>query len=138
MTEPWHNWSSSVAARPARIVAPRSEDELAAAVRIADRVRVVGAGHSFMPLCATDGTLVQLAGLDAPVALAADGASAWAPGGWSIARVAEALWQLGVSLPNQGDIDAQSLAGAIATGTHGTGAQLGSLSSFARGFRLML
>src|SRR5262252_8385724 len=108
MTEPWHNWSSSVAARPARIVAPRSEDELAAAVRIADQVRVVGAGHSFMPLCATDGTLVQLAALDSPVELASDGASAWAPGGWSLQRVAAALLQLGYSLPNQGDIDSQS------------------------------
>jgi len=134
----WHNWSGSVAAQPARVVAPRSEDELAAAVRAADQVRVVGAGHSFMPLCATDGTLVRLAELDSPVELAPDGRSAWAPGGWSLQRVAEALWQLGVSLPNQGDIDTQALAGAIATGTHGTGDELGSLSSFARGFRVML
>lgn len=138
MTAGWHNWSGSVAARPAQIAAPRSEDELAAVVRAARRVRAVGAGHSFMPLCATDGTLVDLSGLDAPVELAPDGRSAWAPAGWSLRRVAEALWSLGVSLPNQGDIDAQSLAGAIATGTHGTGAELGSLSSLARAFRVIL
>ena len=136
--QPWHNWSGSVTARPARIAAPRSEDELATLVQGAGRVRVVGAGHSFMPLCATEGTLVRLAELDSPVELAPDGRSAWAPGGWSLKRVAEALWALGRSLPNQGDVDPQSLAGAIATGTHGTGAQLGSLSSFARAFRLML
>lgn len=64
MTESWHNGSGSVMARPAQIAAPRSEDELAAVVRAATRLRVVGAGHSFAPLCATDGTLVRLDGLD--------------------------------------------------------------------------
>jgi FAD-linked oxidoreductase len=138
MIERWHNWSGSVAAQPARVAAPRSEDELAHLVRASARLRVVGAGHSFQPLCATEGTLIQLAGLDSPVELAPDGRSAWAPGGWSLKRVAAALWELGRSLPNQGDVDPQSLAGAIATGTHGTGEQLGSLSTFARAFRLML
>jgi FAD-linked oxidoreductase len=171
MTEPWHNWSGSVVAAPARIAVPRSEDELAAVVRGATRLRAVGAGHSFAPLCATDGTLVRLdelegdagaaagagiaqseieagapggsaggAGSEAPggIVLAPDGRSAWAPAGWSLRRVAAALWELGRSLPNQGDIDAQALGGAIATGTHGTGAELGSLASFARAFRLML
>jgi FAD/FMN-containing dehydrogenase len=134
----WSNWSGSVAAQPARIAAPRSEDELAALVRASARLRAAGAGHSFQPLCATDGTLIRLGDLDSPVELAPDGRSAWAPGGWSLKRVAAALWELGRSLPNQGDIDSQSLAGAIATGTHGTGEQLGSLSTFARAFRLML
>lgn len=145
MTEPWHNWSGSVVAAPARIAAPRTEDELAAVVRAAKRLRVVGAGHSFSPLCATDGTLVRLDELDlddgdaSPVIyLAPDGRSAWAPAGFSLRRVAAALWGLGRSLPNQGDIDAQTLGGAIATGTHGTGAELGSLASFARAFRLVL
>jgi FAD-linked oxidoreductase len=150
MTEPWHNWSGSVVAAPARIAAPRSEDELAAIVRGAPRLRVVGAGHSFAPLCATDGTLVRLDSLDgdagaaagaavgAAIQLAPDGRSAWVPAGWTLRRVAAALWELGRSLLNQGDIDAQSLGGAIATGTHGTGAELGSLASFARAFRLVL
>src|SRR5215831_4427485 len=117
MTEPWHNWSGSVVAAPARIAAPRSEDELAAVVRGATRLRAAGAGHSFAPLCATDGTLVRLDGLDgaagaaagAAVTLASDGCSAWAPAGWTLRRVAAALWELGRSLPNQGDIDAQAL-----------------------------
>lgn len=137
MTERWHNWSGSVTAQPGRLAAPRSEDELAAVVREARQLRAVGAGHSFMPLCATDGTLVTLADLEGTVELAPDGRTAWAPAGWSLRRVAAALWELGRSLPNQGDVDPQSLAGALATGTHGTGAELGCLSSFARGFRLM-
>jgi FAD-linked oxidoreductase len=134
----WANWSGSVAAEPARVAAPRSEAELADVVRSSARVRVVGAGHSFQPLCATSGTLIRLDGLDSAVELAPDGCSAWAPAGWSLRRVAAALWELGRSLPNQGDIDVQALAGAIATGTHGTGAELGSLSTFARAFRIVL
>jgi FAD-linked oxidoreductase len=138
MAEEWSNWSGSVRARPARIAAPHTEDELAAIVRRAAKVRAVGAGHSFMPLCETDGTLVHLARLDSPIDIAQDGCSAWAPAGWSLKRLTQALWEQGYSLPNQGDVNPQSLAGAIATGTHGTGAALGSLATFARAFRLML
>lgn len=138
MSQEWSNWSGSVRARPARIVAPRTEDELAAIVRRAAKVRVVGAGHSFMPLCETDGTLVQLSDLDSPIEIAADGRSAWAPAGWSLKCLTHALWERGYSLPNQGDVNPQSLAGAISTGTHGTGENLGSLSTFAQAFRLML
>jgi FAD-linked oxidoreductase len=138
MTPEWHNWSGSVTARPAHIARPRTRAELADIVQQAKQVRVAGAGHSFMPLCATEGVLLQLAELDSPLEIAADGHSAWAPAGWSLKRVTQALWDLGYSLPNQGDVNPQSLAGAIATGTHGTGADLGSLATFARAFELML
>ena len=86
MTEPWHNGSGSVVAAPARIAAPRTEDELAAVVRAAKRLRVVGAGHSFSPLCATDGTLVRLDALDADTAgtvIDPTGGFAPAPGGFA-------------------------------------------------------
>ena len=63
-TAEWQNWSGSVQAQPARLASPRTEDELATLVRGAAKVRVVGAGHSFMPLCATTGTLLSLAELD--------------------------------------------------------------------------
>jgi FAD-linked oxidoreductase len=138
MSTAWRNWSGSVKADPARFAKPRSEDELVSLVRAANKLRAVGAGHSFMPLCATSGTLLDLSQLDSPIELAADRQSAWAPAGWSLKRVTAALWELGYSLPNQGDVNPQSLAGAIATGTHGTGAELGSLSTFARAFRLVL
>jgi FAD-linked oxidoreductase len=134
----WKNWSGSVQARPSRLASPRTEDELATIVRGAAKVRVTGAGHSFMPLCATTGVLLSLAELDSPIEVAADRASAWVPAGWSLKRLTAALWDLGYSLPNQGDINPQSMAGATATGTHGTGMELGSLSTFARAFRLVL
>ena len=138
MAAAWRNWSGSVEAQPSRIARPQHRDELASIVRAAARVRVAGAGHSFMPLCATDGVLLQLDALDEKLEVAADGRSAWAPAGWSLQRLTQALWDAGYSLPNQGDVNPQSLAGAIATGTHGTGAHLGSLATFAQAFELML
>jgi FAD-linked oxidoreductase len=138
MTTEWKNWSGSVQARPMQFAKPRTEDELAAVVRAASKVRVVGAGHSFMPLCATDGVLLELSELDSPLEIAADGKTAWAPAGWSLRRLTDAMWKQGYSLINQGDVNPQSLAGAISTGTHGTGAELGSLATAARAFRVML
>jgi FAD-linked oxidoreductase len=134
----WKNWSGSVTARPRVFVRPRTEAELAAIVAQARKLRVAGAGHSFMPLCETDGVLVSLADFEGGLQLSADRTRAWAPAGWSLAKLTAALWEQGVSLINQGDVNPQALAGAIATGTHGTGAELGSLSTAARAFRLML
>ncbi len=133
----WSNWSGSVAATPATVARPRDAQELAALVSRADKVRVVGAGHSFMPLCATDGLLISMADYQAKVEVAPDRKTVWAPAGWGLDRLTAALWAEGLSLINQGDINPQSLAGATATGTHGTGAELGSLATQACGFRLM-
>jgi len=133
----WRNWSSSVTASPAVFARPHSQPELATLVREARKLRVVGAGHSFMPLCQTSDTLVSLADYEGSVSIAPDRATAWVPAGWGLDRLTEALWAEGLSLINQGDINPQSLAGAMATGTHGTGATLGSLSTQACGFRMM-
>ncbi|KSB91216.1 FAD-linked oxidoreductase [Caulobacter vibrioides] len=135
--EGWKNWSGSVAATPGRIARPRTLDELSRLVREADKVRVVGAGHSFMPLCETGGLLLDLSELEGAVEIAPDRQTVWAPAGWSLKRLTAALWAEGLSLINQGDINPQSLAGATATGTHGTGAELGSLSTQTLGFRLI-
>ncbi|MGP1352244.1 MAG: D-arabinono-1,4-lactone oxidase [Parasphingopyxis sp.] len=134
----WQNWSGSVRATPSAIAQPRDEDELARIVADNDKVRVTGAGHSFMPLCETGGALVRLDAMEGALDIAPDGKTAWAPAGWSLAKLTAELWRHGYSLPNQGDVNPQSLAGAISTGTHGTGAELGSLATIASGFRLML
>lgn len=134
----WSNWSGSVVARPERVFAPRDETELASAVARSAKVRAVGAGHSFMPLCETPGLLVSLADMAGELTVAADRATVWAPAGWSLKRLGAALWNHGLSLANQGDVDPQAVAGSFATGTHGTGRGIGSLSSFARAYRLML
>ena len=132
----WSNWSGSVTAS-GEVARPRSEDELAALVRSANRLRVTGAGHSFMPLCESGELIVSLDDMAGAIHVAADRRTARIPAGWSIRRLTAALWEEGLALANQGDVNPQSIAGAMATGTHGTGVDLGSLSTFARGFRLV-
>ncbi|MBI1199767.1 MAG: FAD-binding protein [Phenylobacterium sp.] len=133
----WSNWSGSVRSTPTQMARPQTEAELSRLVAEAAKVRVVGAGHSFMPLCETDGLLLNLEDLDSPIEVAPDRKTVTAPAGWSLKKLTAALWDLGLSLPNQGDVNPQSLAGALATGTHGTGKDLGSLATFAHGFRLV-
>ncbi|MDD9946227.1 MAG: FAD-binding protein [Myxococcales bacterium] len=134
----WRNWSGSVHAQPARVERPRDERELCQVVRSARKIRVVGAGHSFSPLCDTQATLLDLRAIEGSLELSPTGDSAWVPASWTLQRVTETLWRAGRSLANQGDIDTQSVAGALATGTHGTGADLPCLSTFARAFQIVL
>lgn len=138
MSQMWTNWSGSVQVQPSELLRPTNEEQLAGYVSRAKKLRIVGAGHSFTPLCETTGSLIDLSALPAEVTIEPDGATAWVPGGLSIAKLTRELWQRGYSLANQGDVNPQSIAGALATGTHGTGAELGSLSTLARGFKLML
>ncbi|WP_422059740.1 D-arabinono-1,4-lactone oxidase [Sphingopyxis sp.] len=132
----WSNWSGSVTA-PAEVTRPQSEDELAALIRGARKVRATGAGHSFMPLCQSDELILGLDRIGDAIRISPDRKTARIPAGWSIKRLTAALWHEGLALANQGDVNPQSLAGAMATGTHGTGVDLGSLATMARGFRLI-
>lgn len=134
----WSNWSGSVRGTPAQVERPAKLEALQALVGAADAVRVVGAGHSFMPLCETEGLLLHLADLEGELKVAPDRRTATAPAGWSLKKLTAALWEEGLSLPNQGDVNPQALAGAIATGTHGTGRDLGSLSTLAQAFTLVM
>lgn len=137
----WRNWSGSVVCRPREILHASREDEICDLVRRAsrngNRVRAVGSGHSFTPLCACDDALVSLdalAGIES-VDVANRQAVVWA--GTKIHALGDPLFEHGLALANQGDIDRQSLAGAVATGTHGTGPQLGGLSTQVAALRLV-
>jgi FAD/FMN-containing dehydrogenase len=138
----WANWAGNVVAEPRAIVTPASLDELRAAVREAARrnetVRVAGAGHSFASLCATDGTLLDLSrltGIERIDPVTGD-ATIWA--GTRIFDLGEPLLTQGRALANQGDIDRQAIAGAVSTGTHGTGRKHGSFSSTVRAVEVMI
>jgi FAD-linked oxidoreductase len=135
----WSNWSGGVVCKPREIVAPKDEVALAATVRQSKGpVRVPGTGHSFTPLNATEGTLIDLAAFnglkhfDAATNVATLGAATKL---WEIGPL---LHPHGYALKNMGDIDRQTLGGVVGTGTHGTGITLGSLSSQVAGFRLLL
>jgi L-gulonolactone oxidase len=129
----WTNWARTQACVPVAIERPKSAREVAGAVRRAAEagrtVRATGAGHSFSPCVPTDGTLVDLGRLDR--ILDADPASGLvkAEAGITLAALNRGLQERGLALPNVGDIDAQTLAGALATGTHGTGTRLPNLSA---------
>ena len=135
----WNNWCGYQQCAPNLIAHPRDETELAEILRSSKAgVRVVGAGHSFSALVPTDSTIVsldQMAGVIETDA-ATHQATCWA--GTSLRDLGPILWDKGLSLPVQGDVDPQSLGGAIGTGTHGTGREFGSISSLVIGFRLML
>ena len=137
----WTNWVGNQSFAPASTAAPRDEDEVAALVRQAaergQRVRVSGAGHSFTPVVQTDGLLLDLSALRGVVGTDVAAKRATALPGTLIRDFYEPLWDVGLALRNQGDIDTQQIAGAVATGTHGSGTRYTSLSGVVRGVRLV-
>ncbi len=138
----WQNWSNSVMAQPHEIHRPPSEAELINIVQNANKhnsnIRVAGSGHSFVPLCASDEIIVSLDGLQGVVNINAVSHQATVWAGSKISQLGEPLLDQGLGMANMGDIDRQSIAGAISTGTHGTGKGLGSISTQIVGLRLIL
>jgi len=129
----WRNWTGDQRCQPAEFVRPRDRDELAAAVVAAAgagrKVSVAGAGHSFTEAALTDGTMIDVAALSGFID--ADPASGLVKvgAGTVLADLNEELHALGLAMENLGDIDRQTIAGAISTGTHGTGAKLRNISA---------
>ncbi len=135
---PWQNWSGVQRAQPSARPMPASEAELAALLkRSSGEVRVAGAGHSFTALVPTPGTLVSLDKLSGIVRIDKAAMTATVHAGTRLGTLARALDAEGLALPNLPDIDAQTLAGAIATGTHGTGSQLPAVHDGVVGARLV-
>ncbi len=134
----WVNWSRTQQCEPAAIERPASRAELAAVVEhAAGPVRVAGAGHSFTPIVATDGLLLDLRGLPRIRHIDRERSRVVVGPATTIGEFGEPLWEAGLALANQGDIVAQQIAGAVATGTHGSGLRLGSFSSWVRRLRLV-
>ncbi|MDO8288027.1 MAG: D-arabinono-1,4-lactone oxidase [Parvibaculum sp.] len=128
---PWRNWSGGQHCDPAARAAPASVDELASLIgKTPTPVRAVGAGHSFSPLVPTSGTIVTLDRLTGVENADLKTNQADVHAGTRLGRMSEELAKLGLSFANLPDINKQSLAGAISTATHGTGAKIGSLSTF--------
>lgn len=137
----WRNWSGGVVGRPAAVAQPATEAEVQAVVRLAAErglpVRVVGAGHSFTPAAETRGILVSLDRLSGIVRVDAASREVTVRAGTRLGELFELLESRGLALANQGDIDRQSIAGAISTGTHGTGLAFTGLAGMVRGMRLV-
>jgi FAD/FMN-containing dehydrogenase len=111
---------------------------VAAAAQRGETIRVAGSGHSFTALCEADGgALISLDGLRGVVAVDGAAGEARVRAGTKLWEIGEPLRRAGFAMANMGDIDRQSLAGAISTGTHGTGRELGNLSSQVCGLRIV-
>jgi FAD-linked oxidoreductase len=129
----FQNWNRNFVCHPRERLRPSSADEVARIVRRARRdglkVRPVGSGYSYTPLAATDGLMVDLSALDEVGPIDRAAGTVTVGSGIRLDRLIRALARQGMALENAGDIDQQTLAGAISTGTHGSGIAMGSLSS---------
>ncbi len=138
----WSNWSGKLKARPQSLYHLRSEEDAQAIVSMAANkkqcIRVAGATHSHAPLVVNDDLIIDPQALSGIVSTdkKAQTATVWA--GTRIYALGKPLQDAGLALFNQGDIDQQAIAGATATGTHGTGTTLKNLSSTVIGTRFVL
>lgn len=131
------NWSGSVKYFPQHIYYPQSQKAIQNIVQSAYKetktIRVVGSGHSFTPLCKTNSILVSLDNYQGLISVNKDKQQAVVKAGTKINTLHALLASNGLALGIMGDIDTQSIAGAISTGTHGTGVAFGNLSTLVVG-----
>ncbi|MDW4571231.1 D-arabinono-1,4-lactone oxidase [Microbacterium sp. M3] len=136
MTRPggvWRNWGRSESVRPQRVEFPRTIAAVQRAVRAAAAqhlpVKAVGAGHSFTGIAVAPGVLLELRDLSGLVKVDADRGRVTLLAGTRLHQVPGLLAPYGLAMENLGDIDRQSISGAISTGTHGTGARFGGIAA---------
>ena len=133
MGDTWRNWTGDQRCTPAEVVRPRDRDELLAAIAAAadagHTVSVAGAGHSFTGAAMTDGTMIDVGALNEVIDADPSSGLVRVGAGTVLADLNRELDRLGLAMENLGDIDRQTIAGAISTGTHGTGAKLRNISA---------
>jgi FAD-linked oxidoreductase len=135
---PWSNWSGFVQCHQGTEVAPADEDALRDVIRTATSLRPRGSGHSFSPLVPGTGQRLSLEGMQGLVSHDRDACVATVHAGTILHSLGPLLAEIGQALPNMGDIDKQSIGGAISTATHGTGITLGAIASGVAKLRLVL
>ena len=137
----WTNWAETTTAHLAGIAQPSTVDELRAAVagaaRDGMRVKPIGAGHSFTAIGQTSGIQIRMSNLAGVLRADVPSGLVTVLAGTRLHELNETLWHLGLSMTNLGDIDVQTVSGAIATGTHGTGARFGGIATQVRGLQIV-
>ncbi len=138
----WRNWAGDERCRPAAVEIPGSIEEICETVIRAaahdQRVRVAGSGHSFSDIALTDGVQLRLDRLTRVLDVDRCTGLVRVQAGITIRELSARLAEHGLALENLGDVDAQTIAGAICTATHGTGAGLRNLSAQVAGLTLVL
>jgi L-gulonolactone oxidase len=137
----WSNWAGDQHCAPARYDEPASEAELIEAVARARKagmpLRAVGSGHSFTDAACTDGHMVSLRRMGRVIDADAASGLAEVQAGIRLRELGPALATHGLAMENLGDVDAQALAGAILTGTHGTGVGFGNIATQVAALRIV-
>lgn len=133
MSNNWKNWAGDQVCAPSAIERPASEPELvdivARAAQKGQRVRAVGTGHSFTDCACTDGVMIDMTGLQRVIDVDSQNGLATVEGGAKLNPLFAELARHGFGIENQGDIDKQSITGATATATHGTGMKFKNVSA---------
>lgn len=136
MTRPggvWQNWGRTERVRPQYVEYPSTIEAVRRSVRAAATrgraIKAVGAGHSFSGIAVAPGTLLELTALTGIVAVDRERGRVRLLAGTRLHRIPALLAPHGLAMENLGDIDRQSIAGAISTGTHGTGARFGGIAA---------
>jgi L-gulono-1,4-lactone dehydrogenase len=135
----WTNWGGNQRSFAVDVLTPGTVDEVATQVKEAAgngrRIKAVGSGHSFTAIAVADDRRLFLHRLNGPVTV--DGPLVTVPAGMPLSRLNALLAEHSLAMPNLGDIDAQTVAGAISTGTHGTGAAHATLASCVAAVKLV-
>src|SRR6266545_3320027 len=137
----WQNWSGTESATPEQVLTPSSAEELASSVKsLAEqgkRLKAAGSGHSFTGCAAPEQVQVRLDGLSSIVSADKASGRVTVGAGTGLRKLNAGLAAAGLAMANLGDIDKQTISGAVATGTHGTGAGLGGLATQITGLDLV-
>jgi xylitol oxidase len=129
MDEEVRNWAGNVTFGAAALHRPSTVEELRRVVAGATKIRALGSGHSFNALADSPGELVSVAGLPPGVDVDAQARTATVSAGMRYGEIAPHIYAAGWALPNLGSLPHISVAGAISTGTHGSGVGKGNLAS---------
>ncbi|MEH3155220.1 MAG: FAD-binding protein [Gordonia paraffinivorans] len=137
----WRNWGRTQSVVPAEVIAVDDTDDVAAAVHRARRedltVKAAGSGHSFSAIAVPEGISLDLAAMTGLVRADPERGRVTVRAGTPLHAMPAILEPLGLAMPNLGDVDAQTLAGATSTGTHGTGLGFGGLATQIAGATLV-
>lgn len=137
---PWRNWARTEQVTPVRVERPASGDEVVDAITRARAdalpVKAIGSGHSFTGIAVAPGVQLDLTELAGLSHLDAQSGLVTLAAGMKLRDASALLHEHGLAFENLGDIDVQSISGAVSTGTHGTGRAFGGLATQLRAVTL--
>ena len=133
----WRNWAGNIRFTPNEIARPQTTEDVVELVRTGRKIRCVGTGHSWSALAPTSDILMTTDDLNRIISIDRANNRATIQAGAKLEHLNESLWAEGFAFANLGSIARQSLAGAISTGTHGTGKHFKVLSEMVVSFRLV-